>query len=99
MRTGQAQRLMSKSIDLNRALALLLMLSIVSALGSALVPQGGRGAASAFQGQDIVGGAAIIFKRPPKLRDIVGSAAMLVVERRTAALAASGLTPSRPSRR
>src|SRR6266850_2435161 len=80
MPTGQSQRLMSKSLDMNRALGLLLMISLVSAIGAALAPQGVPGGASAFQGQDIMGGAAIVFKRPPRMRDIVGATGMLVVK-------------------
>ncbi len=36
---------------------------------------------SGFQGQDIMGGAAIIFKRPKRLNDLAGAAAMMVVKR------------------
>src|SRR6476661_1431545 len=39
------------------------------------------GGSNAFQGQDIMGGAAVIFKRPARVRDLVGGAAMLVVKR------------------
>src|SRR5258705_9229908 len=41
------------------------------------------GGSGSFQGQDIMGGAAIIFKRPERMRDLVGGAAMLVVKRQT----------------
>ena len=41
-----------------------------------------------FQGQDIMGGAAIIFKRPAQVRDLVGGAALMVVKRQP--------RPSRP---
>src|SRR5947208_704171 len=42
----------------------------------------------AFQGQDIMGGAAIIFKRPARMRDLAGGAALMVVKRQP--------RPSRP---
>ena len=59
-----------------------MILSLTAAMVWALVaPQGVSGGASAFQGQDIMGGAAIVFKRPQRVRDIVGGAAMLVVKR------------------
>ena len=38
-------------------------------------------ASSGFQGQDIMGGAAIIFKRPKRVNDLAGAAAMMVVKR------------------
>ena len=61
---------------------MLMILSLTAAMVWALVaPQGVSGGASAFQGQDIMGGAAIVFKRPQRVRDIVGGAAMLVVKR------------------
>src|SRR5881628_3558805 len=72
---------MRNSAGLNRALGVLLPISMASAMVSALVPQGISGGASAFQGQDIMGGAAIVFKRPQRVKDIVGGAAMLVVKR------------------
>src|SRR2546422_9666127 len=71
---------MIRSPYFNRATAILVAVSLTSAMGSALAPQI-SGVASAFQGQDIMGGAAIVFKRPQRVRDIVGSAAMLVVKR------------------
>src|SRR6185503_10189931 len=57
-----------------------LAISFGAALVSGLPPQN-VGGASAFQGQDIMGGAAIVFKRPQRVRDMVGGAAMLVVKR------------------
>ncbi len=45
------------------------------------LPQDIAGGASAFRGQDIMGGAAIVFKRPQRVRDVVGGAAMLIVKR------------------
>ncbi|HEX4899142.1 MAG TPA: tetratricopeptide repeat protein, partial [Pyrinomonadaceae bacterium] len=70
----------------NRVLALVLGLAVISqslifSLGLALLPQDIAGGISAFRGQDIMGGAAIVFKRPQRLRDIVGGASMLVVKR------------------
>jgi tetratricopeptide (TPR) repeat protein len=40
------------------------------------------GGSGAFQGQDIMGGAAVIFKRPARVRDLVGGAASLLVVKR-----------------
>src|SRR3979409_1055139 len=71
---------MTKSHSLNRATSLLVIVSLAAGMVSALsLPQGVSG--GAFQGQDIMGGAAIVFKRPQRVRDIVGGAAMLVVKR------------------
>ena len=42
--------------------------------------------AGAFQGQDIMGGAAIIFKRPQRMRDLVGSTSLVVVKKATRGL-------------
>ena len=40
------------------------------------------GGSLAFQGQDIIGGAAVIFKTPKRVKDLVGGAsAMLAVKR------------------
>src|SRR6185295_12037152 len=71
----------------NRALALLLGMALVSqwaipiGIGALLLQKDIAGGASLFRGQDIIGGAAIIFKRPPRVRDLVGGAAMLIVKR------------------
>src|SRR3954471_6409044 len=70
---------MTKSL-LNRLTGLVVSVAIAATMTNALVPQV-SGGASAFQGQDIMGGAAIVFKRPQRVRDIVGGAAMLVVKR------------------
>jgi tetratricopeptide (TPR) repeat protein len=71
-----------------KALAAIVSAAVVShSLSFALViaaisaPQQAVGGASAFQGQDIMGGAAIVFKRPQRARDLVGGAAMLIVKR------------------
>ena len=77
---------MIRSPYFNRVTALLVTISLTSAMGRALAPQI-SGVSSAFQGQDIMGGAAIVFKRPPRARDILGSAAMLVVKRPPKAVA------------
>ena len=71
---------MTKSFHLKRAIAALVAISLGAAMVSALAPQV-SGGANAFQGQDIMGGAAIVFKRPQRVRDMVGGAAMLVVKR------------------
>src|SRR2546428_10851765 len=72
---------MRNSAGLNRALGVLLPISMASAMVSALVPQGISGGASAFQGQDIMGGAAVIFKRPQRVRDLAGGASMAIVKK------------------
>src|SRR5882672_1786215 len=72
---------MNRSRHLDRAIVTLLAVSLTAAMANALAPQGVSGGASAFQGQDIMGGAAIVFKRPQRVRDIVGGAALLVVKR------------------
>src|ERR1041385_5554701 len=40
------------------------------------------GGTLAFQGQDIIGGAAIIFKAPKRVRDLAGNTAALLAARR-----------------
>src|SRR5438552_18870998 len=47
-------------------------------------PQDIAGGASALLGQDIIGGANIAFKRPPRVRDIAGGARALLAQRRVA---------------
>src|SRR5678816_954867 len=42
------------------------------------------GGTLAFQGQDIVGGAAIIFKPPKRVKDLVGNAAAMMAVKRPA---------------
>src|SRR6185436_11722051 len=46
------------------------------------LPQDIAGGAAALLGQDIIGGASIIFKRPPRVRDLAGGAAALVAKHR-----------------
>src|SRR4051812_14739005 len=46
------------------------------------VPQDIAGGAAALIGQDIIGGASIIFKRPPRVRDLAGGAAALIAKHR-----------------
>ena len=72
---------MTKPAILNRAVALMVAFSLCAALTRAIAPQGLPGGASALQGQDIIGGAAIVFKKPQPSRDLVGGAAMLMVKR------------------
>src|SRR5712692_1659649 len=43
-------------------------------------PQDIAGGASALAGQDIIGGASVIFKRPPRVRDLAGGASLLIVK-------------------
>src|SRR3989454_270114 len=90
---------MRNSAGLNRALGVLLPISMASAMVSALVPQGISGGASAFQGQDIMGGAAIVFKRPQRVRDIVGGAALLVVKRQPRPASRPEVARNTPDRR
>src|SRR5512132_3119102 len=45
-------------------------------------PQDIAGGASALVGQDIIGGASVVFKRPPRVRDLAGGAAALLVRHR-----------------
>jgi tetratricopeptide (TPR) repeat protein len=54
---------------------------VLLSLAVGFLPQDIAGGISAFRGQDIMGGAAIVFKRPQRLRDLVGGASMLVVKR------------------
>jgi tetratricopeptide (TPR) repeat protein len=54
------------------------------------------GGSNAFQGQDIMGGASVIFKRPARVRDLVGSAAMLVVKRQPRPSRSSELARNNP---
>ena len=51
---------------------------VISTSAGVLFLQDLIGGASAFRGQDIMGGAAIVFKRPQRVRDVVGGAAMLI---------------------
>ena len=59
----------------------MLAISLVWQGSFALPPQDIASGASAFQGQDIMGGAAVIFKRPQRLRDLVGGAGMAIVKK------------------
>ena len=61
---------------LNKIIAVAVLTSLLSPMVRGALPQGLSGGASAFQGQDIVGGAAVVFKRPQQVRDIVGGAAL-----------------------
>src|SRR5437762_11108399 len=74
---------MTKSLHLTRTMTILMAVSFATVMASALALQGLSGGASAFQGQDILGGAAIIFKRPQRARDLIGGAAMLIVKRQS----------------
>ena len=46
------------------------------------LPQDIAGGASALAGQDIIGGASVVFKRPPRVRDLAGGASLLIVKHR-----------------
>src|SRR5258707_3316825 len=65
----------------NRAIAILLFSSLLLRWTSALPFQDIAGGASAFQGQDIMGGAAVIFKRPQRVRDLVSGSALAIVKK------------------
>ncbi len=82
---------MNKTILLNRVVSMVLAFSLGTAMVCGLAPQGVSGGASAFQGQDIMGGASVVFKRPQRVRDIVGGAAALMVVKR------SPKPPARPT--
>ena len=62
-------------------LSLLLTLALLNQ-GFLGRPQDIAGGASSLVGQDIIGGAAIAFKRPPRVRDLSGGASVLIVRRR-----------------
>ena len=66
-----------------RLLALTLAIAMFSSwsLAVAMLLQDIAGGAIAFRGQDIMGGAAIVFNRPQRVRDVVGGAALLIVKR------------------
>src|SRR6185369_4891609 len=46
------------------------------------LPMQDIGGSLAFQGQDIIGGAAVIFKAPKRVRDLTGGAAAMMASRR-----------------
>src|SRR6185295_19855866 len=46
------------------------------------LPMQDVGGSLAFQGQDIIGGAAIIFKAPKRVKDLTGGAAAMMASRR-----------------
>src|SRR6185295_7535559 len=46
------------------------------------LPMQDVGGSLAFQGQDIIGGAAVIFKAPKRVKDITGGAAAMMASRR-----------------
>ena len=58
-------------------MAIVLLTRFVTAT---LLPQD-IASAGGFQGQDIMGGAAIIFKRPQRIRDLVGNPSLVVVKK------------------
>src|SRR6185503_8246867 len=58
------------------------MLRYLLIISVALSPLQDIGGSLAFQGQDIIGGAAVIFKAPRRVRDIVGGAASMMAVRR-----------------
>src|SRR5882757_4709961 len=60
------------------------LLLIIALLGQSLFgwPQDIAGGASSLVGQDIMGGGSVVFRRPPRVRDLSGGAGMLIVRRR-----------------
>ena len=50
--------------------------------GAGALPLQDIGGTLAFQGQDIIGGAAIIFKAPKRVRDLAGNTAAMLAARR-----------------
>src|SRR6185503_7082011 len=66
----------------------ILCLFLTISVAAASLPIQDIGGTLAFQGQDIVGGAAIIFKPPKRVRDLAGNTAALLAAKR----------PSRPNR-
>src|SRR4029079_18441509 len=72
---------MTNPFNFKRTLATWVALSLCAAMVSALAPPQGLG--SGFQGQDIMGGAAIVFKRPQRVRDLLAGSSSLVVVKRS----------------
>src|ERR1051325_2386879 len=67
-----------------RSKAIIALLCIV-AYGHASAPfVQDIGGSLAFQGQDIIGGAAVIFKPPKRVKDLIGNAAVMMPTRRPA---------------
>src|SRR6185503_13092493 len=58
------------------------MLRYLLIISVALSPLQDIGGSLAFQGQDIIGGAAVIFKAPQRVRDLVGGAATVMAVKR-----------------
>src|SRR5262245_60071462 len=82
MTPNQRQK-MHRSRIANPTLAVLLTLSLLWQLALALPFQDIASRTSSFSGQDIMGGAAVIFKRPQRMRDLVGGASMAIVKKST----------------
>src|ERR1044072_4081616 len=61
------------------ALTLIICLAIS---GAGALPLQDIGGTLAFQGQDIIGGAAIIFKAPKRVKDLAGNTAAMLAARR-----------------
>jgi tetratricopeptide (TPR) repeat protein len=79
VRTGK-RRLTRNKITVRRiAIGLLAILTSQSLFAW---PQDIAGGAGALVGQDIIGGASVTFKRPPRVRDLAGGAAALIVKHR-----------------
>src|SRR5438045_3612193 len=72
---------MNKRHSAKLAVALLLVVSSLWRSTLAFRPQDIASAAGGFAGQDIMGGAAVIFKRPQRMRDLVGGAGLAIVKR------------------
>src|ERR1044071_6866080 len=61
-----------------KAVVVVLMISV----SLRALPMQDIGGSLAFQGQDIIGGAAVIFKAPKRMRDLTGGAAAMMASRR-----------------
>src|SRR5438876_6460586 len=70
-----------KTARFNYRAAALLTVGLIWQWTIALPLQDIAGGASAFQAQDIMGGAAVIFKRPQRVRDLVGGGALAIVKK------------------
>src|SRR5712691_11873064 len=59
-------------------------------------PQDISGGASSLAGQDIIGGASVVFKRPPRVRDLAGGASALIARHRVVRTEIARNKPPKP---
>src|SRR2546428_10258990 len=71
-----------RRLNVNKSAFLLFLLLALMCATLFGWPQDIAGGASALLGQDIIGGANVAFKRPPRVRDIAGGASTLLAKRR-----------------